>query len=175
MKEKNVKISNRDITNYINSREREALLDAFITQDSQKILKDIPRWNDTQRVLSYLDCIVRFSNSEREVFYEHSLLANRGDMVSKCTVCGVTLYATRRSFINIRSQLRIGKDIEEIKENPTILSVYATLRNTQKQYYREEKRDWVDKVKSNLDERNNNGRLNRDEHEILGFVNNILR
>ena len=175
MKSKSVKISNKDIASYVKSREREGLLDAFITQDTSKLIKDISKWNDTQRVLGYLDAIIRFNADDREVFYEHSLLSNRGDMVSACTVCGVALYSTRKGFMNIRSQIKGGKDLEEISENSTILSIYATLKSTQQQYYKTEKRDWVNMVQSNLNEKSKSGPLSREEREIFGFVNNILR
>ena len=175
MKEKNELISNRDITDYIKSKRREDLLNSFITHDTQELIKDFPKWNDTQRVLGYLDSLVRYSDGDRVVFYEHNLLANRGEMVSRCKVCGLTLYKVRKGFINIRSELRAGKRMEQIREDTTIISVYATLKNTQKEYYHNTKREWIEKVRGNLEERKNSRCLSHDENETLTYLNGIIK
>ena len=49
---------------------RKNLLISFVTNDTQALVREIPRWSESARVLGYLDTLVRFNDLDKEAFYE---------------------------------------------------------------------------------------------------------
>ncbi len=168
-----LKITQKDVTDYIKSRARHDLLISFISNDTHLLVKDIPRWKDSYRVLGYLDSIIRYNDIDKEAFYEQCFFAGRGDLIGRCKFSESTLEKTIKDFFLIRAQLHLGKAFEEMRVDRTILALFVSLKVTQKEFYNDEQKTWVSIVQENLQNRSKKGNLSREESETLEYINSI--
>jgi len=175
MKNKVLKITNKDITSYLSSEMRKNLLISFVTNDTQALVREIPSWSESARVLGYLDTLVRFNDLEKEVFYEQSFFAGRGELVGMCKICDEPLYSAIKGFKSIRNQLASGIHFEQMRNDRTFLALFVSLKTTQKEFYREDKAEWTKMVLDNLEKRKESGRLSREDRETLGYLSSLYK